>query len=179
VDRSFDVVVVGDPAMLEPVRAEIMGWLIHRGYVAAQIRRTPLPTDELGKLTQCLMEELTAVTIGCLMEARSVQAIADRHLVIARVTRRPDTRALDLVLAWLGDISSAVAPVCRTPCTDSSWPAQLTAELEHAAPLLEMGRRPRGAGRTARVSAWHVRAFAHGGHVRPSAPCRSMKVVTM
>lgn len=79
------------------------------------------------------------------MEARSVQATADRHLVIARVTRRPDTRTLDIVLAWLGDISSAVAPVCRTPCTDSSWQAQLTAELEHAAPLLEMGRRPRGA----------------------------------
>lgn len=60
VDRSFDVVVVGDPPMLEPVRAEITGWLTRRGYVAAQIRRTPLPSDELGKLTRCLMEELTA-----------------------------------------------------------------------------------------------------------------------
>lgn len=64
VDRSFDVVVIGDPQMLEPVRAEITGWLRRRGYVAAQIRRTPLPGDELGKLTQCLMEELTAVSMA-------------------------------------------------------------------------------------------------------------------
>jgi hypothetical protein len=145
VERSFDVVVVGDPPVREPVRAEITSWLRHRGYVAAQIRQTPLPGDELAKLTQCLMEELTGGTLGCLMEARGVRLTADRHLVIARVTRNPDTRTLDLVLAWLGDDSSAIAPVCRTPCSDASWQAPLMAELEHAAPLLEMGRSPRGA----------------------------------
>lgn len=92
------------------------------------------------------------------MEARSAQTTADRHLVIARVTRRTDTRTLDLVLAWLGDISSAVAPVCRTPCTDSSWQAQLTAELD----TLRRSWRwiAARAGRTARASAWRTRNAA-------------------
>jgi hypothetical protein len=153
VERSFDVVVVGDPAMQDPVRVEITRWLRHRGYVAAQIRQTPLLGDELAKLTQCLTEELTGSTLGCLMDAY-VRLTADRHLVIARVTRRPDdTRTLDLVLAWLGDGSSTIAPVCRTPCSDSSWQSALTAELEHAAPLLEMGSQPSRPGRVmARVA---------------------------